>query len=341
MSSNAKPIALQSEFDKTVNSLEGFLTPEEEAPETAQVIEASPEEVVEEVMEAEEEVEVEAETEMEAEVEDDFEEGEEIEQSLEEQTEVEEELQPQAYTVKVDGIEQEVTLDELQSGYSRQQDYTRKTQELSQQRKSIEEQQAELAQKDAIYAQLLPQLEASINGELENEPDWAALYESDPIGYVREKDVWEDKRKKLDAAKAENQRLQNEATQKQQEQIQKFVEYGNQQLTEKIPHWSNAEKSQKEKSAITNYAIKDLGFTAQEINQVIDYRVLLGLRDGMLYRKQVAASKKKPTQKATSRLARPGTSNKPKTMTAVKKAQMKLAKSGKVQDAAKVFEQFI
>ena len=132
-----------------------------------------------------------------------------------------------------------------------------------------------------------------------------------------------------------------EATLKQQEQIQKFVEYGNQQLTEKIPHWSDVEKSQKEKSAITNYAIKDLGFTAQEINQVIDYRVLLGLRDGMLYRKQVAASKKKPTQKAASRVARPGTSNKPKTMTAVKKAQMKLAKSGKVQDAAKVFEQFI
>ena len=274
-------------------------------------------------------------------MEDDFEEGEEIEQSLEEQTEVEEELQPQSYVVKVDGVEQEVTLDELQNGYSRQQDYTRKTQELSQQRKSFEEQQAELAKKDAIYAQLLPQLEASLNGELENEPDWGALYESDPIAYVREKDVWEDKRKKLDAAKAENTRLQQEAAQKQQEQIQKFVEYGNQQLTEKIPGWSDAEKSQKEKAAITTYAINELGFTPQEINNVIDYRVLLGLRDGMLYRKQVAASKKKPTQKAASRVARPGTSNKPKTMTAAKKAQAKLAKSGKVQDAAKVFEQFI
>lgn len=147
MSNIAKPIALQSQFDKTVTSLEGFLTPDEAAPETAQVAETSPEEVVEEVMEAEEVVEVEAEAEMEAEVEDDFEEGEEIEQSLEEQTEVEEELQPQAYTVKVDGVEQEVTLAELQNGYSRQQDYTRKTQELSQQRKSIEEQQAELAKK--------------------------------------------------------------------------------------------------------------------------------------------------------------------------------------------------
>jgi hypothetical protein len=339
MSNIAKPIALQSELDKTVTSFEGFLTPDEEAPEAPAEetveLETSPEDVVET------EVEAEAEVEAEIEVEDDFEEGEEIEQSLEEQTEVEEELQPQSYVVKVDGVEQEVTLDELQNGYSRQQDYTRKTQELSQQRKGFEEQQAELAKKDAIYAQLLPQLEASLNGELENEPDWGALYESDPIAYVREKDVWEDKRKRLDAAKAENTRLQEEAAQKQQEQIQKFVEYGNQQLTEKIPHWSDAEKSQKEKAAITTYAINELGFTPQEINNVIDYRVLLGLRDGMLYRKQVAASKKKPTQKAASRVARPGTSNKPKTMTAVKKAQMKLAKSGKVQDAAKVFEQFI
>jgi len=339
MSNIAKPIALQSELDKTVTSFEGFLTPDEEAPEAPAEetveLETSPEDVVET------EVEAEAEVEAEIEVEDDFEEGEEIEQSLEEQTEVEEELQPQSYVVKVDGVEQEVTLDELQNGYSRQQDYTRKTQELSQQRKGFEEQQAELAKKDAIYAQLLPQLEASLNGELENEPDWGALYESDPIAYVREKDVWEDKRKRLDAAKAESTRLQQEAAQKQQEQIQKFVEYGNQQLTEKIPHWSDAEKSQKEKAAITTYAINELGFTPQEINNVIDYRVLLGLRDGMLYRKQVAASKKKPTQKAASRVARPGTSNKPKTMTAVKKAQMKLAKSGKVQDAAKVFEQFI
>ena len=340
MSNNAKPIALQSNLDKTVSSFETFLTPPEEVTEEVQAeqAETSPEDVVETESEAEVEVEAEAEVE----VEDDFEEGEEeVEQSLEEQTEVEEELQPDVYTVKIDGVEQEVTLDELRNGYSRQQDYTRKTQELAQKRKSFEDQQAELAKKDAIYAQLLPQLEASLNGELENEPDWAALYESDPIGYVREKDVWDEKRKKLDAAKAENKRLQDEAMQKQQEQIQKYVEYGHQQLKERIPEWSDVEKSQKEKLAITNYAVNELGFTQDEVNQVIDYRVLLGLRDGMLYRKQMAATKKKPTQKAASRVARPGTANKPKTATPVKKAKQRLAKSGKVQDAAKVFEQII
>ena len=35
------------------------------------------------------------------------------------------------YTVKVDGDEQEVTLSELQNGYQRQADYTRKTQQVA------------------------------------------------------------------------------------------------------------------------------------------------------------------------------------------------------------------
>ena len=53
-----------------------------------------------------------------------------------------------------------------QNGYSRQQDYTRKTQELANQRKEIESQQAELKQKDEVYRDLLPKLEASLEAEL-------------------------------------------------------------------------------------------------------------------------------------------------------------------------------
>ena len=339
MSNNAKPTALQSDIDKAASSFESFLTPEEEAPENIEGEAA--EEVSEEVVNEEVEIETEAEADVEMEAESDEDYEEDTQESEREQTEVEEEPQPLSFNVKVDGIEQEVTLEELQNGYSRQQDYTRKTQELSQQRKNFETQQAELAKKDAIYAQLLPQLEASLNGELANEPDWNALYESDPIAYVREKDIWEDKKKKLEAARAEHKRLQDENAQKQQEELAKFVEYGNQQLVEKIPEWTDAEVSQKEKSAISSYAMNELGFTPQEIGQVYDYRILLGLRDGMLYRKQLEASKKKPTQKAVARVARPGTSNTPKTTAPAKKARQKLAKTGKVQDAAKVFEQLI
>ncbi|ANS03969.1 hypothetical protein [uncultured Mediterranean phage uvDeep-CGR2-AD7-C12] len=46
------------------------------------------------------------------------------------------------YTVKVDGAESEVSLSELQQGYQRQADYTRKTQELASERQRLEQAEA-------------------------------------------------------------------------------------------------------------------------------------------------------------------------------------------------------
>jgi len=331
-----KPTALQTDKEVTTSMFESFLTPEEDKVEDAvtETEEVTQEEVLEEEPEVSED--------LEEDVEDDEEFDDEDEELDEEQTDVEEEaLQPQTFTVKVDGQEVEVTQDELINGYSRQQDYTRKTQELSQQRKTIEQQQAELAQRDAIYSQLLPKMEAQLKGELANEPDWNTLYEDDPVGYVREKQLWDEKKEKLSAVSAEQQRLQQEALVKQQQQIQQFVEYGNQKLLEIIPEWQNQEVALKEKAAISEYAVNTLGYTPEEIQQVYDYRALLGLRNAWLNSKTVEATKKKPTQKAPARVARPGTTNRPKSTAPVKKAQQRLAKSGKVQDAAKVFEQLI
>jgi len=336
MSNNGKPTALQTDNEVAASMFESFLTPEEDkvedaVTETEEVVE---EEVLEEELEPSEY--------LEEDVEDDEEFDEEDEELDEEQTDVEEEaLQPQTFTVKVDGQEVEVTQDELINGYSRQQDYTRKTQELAQQRKTIEQQQAELAQRDAIYSQLLPKMEAQLKGELANEPDWNALYEDDPVGYVREKQLWDEKKEKLNAVAAEQQRLQHDAFVKQQEQLKQYVEYGNQKLLEIIPEWQNPEVAAKEKLAISEYAVNTLGYTPEEIQQVYDYRALLGLRNAWLNSKTVEATKKKPTQKAPARVARPGTTNRPKTAAPVKKAKQRLAKTGKIQDAAKVFEQLI
>jgi hypothetical protein len=335
MSNNGKPTALQTDNEVAASMFESFLTPEEDKVEDAvtETEEAVEEEVLVEELESPED--------LEEDVEDD-EEFDEEDELDEEQTDVEEEaLQPQTFTVKVDGQEVEVTQEELVNGYSRQQDYTRKTQELAQQRKTIEQQQAELAQRDAIYSQLLPKMEAQLKGELANEPDWNALYEDDPVGYVREKQLWDEKKEKLNAVNAEQQRLQQEALVKQQQQIAQFVEYGNQKLLEIIPEWQNPEVATKEKLAISEYAVNTLGYTPEEIQQVYDYRALLGLRNAWLNSKTVEATKKKPTQKAPARVARPGTTNRPKTTTPVKKAKQRLAKTGKTSDAAKVFEQLI
>ena len=332
MSNNGKPTALQTDMDKTASAFESFLTPEEDKVE--ETVEEQ-EVVEEEYSEDDEEILDDIDDEIAAELD-------EYEESDEEQTNVEEEIeQPLTFTVKVDGQDIEVTQEELINGYSRQQDYTRKTQELSQQRKTIEQQQAELAQRDAIYSQLLPKMEAQLKGELANEPDWSKLYEDDPVGYVREKQLWDEKKEKAQAIQAEQQRLQEEAFAEQQKQIQQQVEFGQQRLLELIPEWQNPEVAAKEKAAIRDYAINTLEYTQQEVDSVYDYRALLGLRKAWLNDKIAETVKKKPTQKAPARVARPGTVNKKKSVTPVRRAKQRLAKTGKTSDAAKVFEQLI
>ena len=327
MTNNAKPTGLQTDMQEAEQSFESFLTPEEQ-PEN-EIEQASEDVVVEEEVIEDDEI-----------VEDEVEED--AEELQEDQVEEEESEQPQLYTIKVDGEDTQVTLEELQNGYSRQRDYTRKTQELAEQREAIEAQQQEVSQKDAIYSQLLPRMEATLKGELENEPDWNTLYEADPIAYVREKDVWNEKKQKLQAVQAEAQRVQQESQVEQQKKLQQFVEYGNKQLLDQIPEWQDNEVASKEKMSIRDYGVNVLGYTPQEMDSVYDYRVLLGLRNAWLQHKTQQATKVKPTEKkAAARTARPGTSNVPKSTTPVKKARQRLAKTGKVQDAAKLFEQLI
>jgi hypothetical protein len=333
MSNNGKPTALQTEGESATAAFESFLAPEEDTQEEAVIEEAeSIEPEINELEEQDEEYTEELVDEEELEFDD---------EDGEEETEVEELEEQPVYRVTVDGSEIEVTQDELINGYSRQQDYTRKTQELANQRKTIEQQAQELSQRDAIYAQLLPKMEAQLKGELVNEPDWDSLYNDDPIAFVREKQIWDEKKEKLKAAEAEQQRLQQEAYAKQQEQIAQQVQEGQQKILEIIPEWKNAEVAQKEKLAIRDYGINVLGYLPQEMDAIYDYRALLGLRNAWLNSKTVEATKKKPTQKAPARVARPGTTTRKKTVAPAKRAKQVLAKTGKVQDAAKVFEQFL
>ena len=326
-----KPLELQTSMEEAVTSFEQYLEPEEEKLEEAQVESQADETVEEEIVEEEE---------LQA---DDFEETEETETLDDEQDEIEEQNEPQLYAVKINGEDVEVTIDELQSSYSRQADYTRKTQELAQQRKTVEEQQSEVAKNEAIYKELLPKMEAALSESLGDEPNWETLYSKDPIGYVRERDLWNEKQQKLQAVQAEQTRLQEEDQVKQQEQIQKYMQYGEKQILNHVPEWKDKTIQQEEKLAIRDHAINDLGFTAEEINQVYDYRLLMGLRNSWMQNKTQKAVKKKPTQKASARnrVAKPGSVSRKKTSTPLKKSKARLAKSGKVQDAAKVFEQLI
>ena len=61
--------------------------------------------------------------------------------------------EPETFIVKVNGQEQEVTLDELLHGYMRNQDYTRKTQALAEERRSLQYNQAPQVQPQQVAPQ--------------------------------------------------------------------------------------------------------------------------------------------------------------------------------------------
>src|SRR6056300_580809 len=149
---------------------EGFLSAGEEStdqPETveAEATEESEEEVVDdESMEAQDEGDEEVE----------YEEEELVEENP-------------TYTVKAAGEEKQVTLDELMQGYQLGADYTKKTQEVAEQRKAIEaEQQAivEAKQVRDTYAQRLQAIEEFLQQDSETPESLAAMKENDPIGYA-------------------------------------------------------------------------------------------------------------------------------------------------------------
>ena len=94
-----------------------------------------------------------------------------------------------SYTVKVDGEEVEVNLDELRNGYQRQADYTRKSQSLAEQRKAYEANLQAVQQEREQYAQVLGNMAQNQNLELQRfeNVNWAELKDTDPMEYMEKR----------------------------------------------------------------------------------------------------------------------------------------------------------
>ena len=259
-----------------------------------------------------------------------------------EQTELDEDTQdetkPEVFTVKVDGKEVEVTLDELQKGYSRTQDYTRKTQQLAEARKAAEAELQAIRAEREQYAQLLGALSEQVKTAAEPKIDWDRLYQEDPIEYVRQREVMRENREKAAAIQAEQQRLAEIAQQEQMQQFQAVKAKESEALLEALPAWKDPAKAKAEKAMLVEFGQK-MGFTPQELGNIFDHRVVLALRKAALY-DQMQAKRQgiKPVTNNGPRPAKPGAAGRVSQMSDSARANQRLAKTGRVQDAASAIE---
>jgi phosphoribosylpyrophosphate synthetase len=270
-----------------------------------------------------------------------------VQEDEEETQEEVEAAEPELYKVIIDGEEVEVSLDELQKGYSRQSDYTRKTQQLAQQRK-----EAEALQQD--YAQRVQQLNQFAQ-QIQQQPDipepawtadpqaWERLRHEDPVQFVLEKDAARDRQLARQQRAQQMQYLQSEQQQLQQQQFAQHLDTQRQQLNELIPAWSDKETAKAEKAELRKWASDAYGLTEQDLSQAYDARLVKILYDAWSANKTTSQAKqqlKKPQESTVKTAPTRGRNFVPTDEGAsrLKKSMQRLQKSGKNQDAVAVFD---
>jgi hypothetical protein len=298
------------------------------------------EEVVEETQEAEE---VEEET---PEPESEEEEEGQVEEETEEQVEEEEydvvAEEDLKYTIKVDGEELEVGIEELKNGYQRQADYTRKSQALAEQRKETEQIQSErmqLEQERQMYANGLHMLQEQQSAKLQefDKVDWENLKTEDPYQYMLKKDEYRDAQDKVNNVAEQRAIIQQEQQQAMHKARADFVQQEYSRLVDALPEWND--KGSTIKKDIQEYATS-VGFRPEEISQLADHRSVLIIKKAMEFDKltKKVAPKKKAVKKVP-KVQKTGRGNSKEDTDAevAKKKRARLRKSGKQDDAASLF----
>jgi hypothetical protein len=248
------------------------------------------------------------------------------------------------YRIKAAGEEREVTEQELIEGYQLGADYTKKTQKLSDERKSVEAERAKIQEATKLrdqYAQRLQMMEQFLNQQNKGE-NLEALKELDPIGYAVKVAEMSQREKQLAVLQQEQQRIAQQQQAEQSERLQSHLAEESQKLSSVIPGYANPKEGDSIRKDIREYA-KSIGWSDQELAGLYDSRAVLSLYHGMKYAK-LQSNKPSITKKveAAPKMLKAGTSM-PRNSEAEqnKKLHAKLQQTGKVRDAALLFEKFI
>jgi hypothetical protein len=195
----------------------------------------------------------------------------------------EEEPQKASTRIKLsDGSEH--TLEEIEKGFLRQQDYTRKTQELSSNRKMLEEAAHRFVNQDKQVKEFAEFARKVVESYAPKPPDPSKI-NSDPIGYLQEKEAFERAsqtwRQLAESQQSISQRLEASEGSKTQEELAQETKA----LVERIPSLATPEGWRAFKTEATDIGGKAYGFAPEEIEGIKDHRYVLALKDAIEYRK--------------------------------------------------------
>jgi len=251
------------------------------------------------------------------------------------------------YDVTVNGNNQKVNLTELMKGYSRESDYTKKTMDLSNQRKEVESLQDNLKKEfEAVkssrnqYAEQLQVLTQNLQQQEQN-IDWDNLYQTDPAEYVKLKAESDRKKETLNLAQQEQMRIQQEQRSEQEKVYNDYIAKERKILAEKLPVYADKDKSAEFTKRLSSFA-KESGYTDQEIAMMVDHRAVLLLADAYRYNQlkktKLSGNKVNKAPRVVSSNASNIREDSDKKQN-VDKRMTRLKKSGHIKDAQSVLKE--
>ncbi len=249
------------------------------------------------------------------------------------EAEDEDQTETPVYTVKIDGNDTDVTLDELKSGYLKDSDYRKKTSDLAEQRRAIETQANTIQQERNQYAQALGQMQSDAVQQLEQykQIDWNQLREDDPMLFMQRRDEQREIEKGIEDGKKHQYQLAVQARSQQTHQFNQNVESGKERLLTIMPDWDD-----KVSKSVRAYGLTE-GFTNEELSGLTDHRSMAMLRKAMLYDNiHKSQPAKKRVRADTPRYVKSGVTKSKGDVSAKKRSDKnkQLRKSGSVDDAA-------
>jgi len=257
----------------------------------------------------------------------------EAEEEDDEDTDEAEESAPELYTVKVDGKEERVSLDDLKRGYSGQQYVQQGMQEAAVKRKQAEEVYAALLNERQQLSQLIQQAQQGFPRPPQ-EPS-RQMFESDPIGYMEAKLKYDEDAKAYGEQMQQFQSVLEQQGQAQQMAQRAYLEREMETLKQVVPEFADPQKASQVRDRLVTMGQEIYGYEANEVSAIMDHRAIRVLNDAIKYQELISGKKQaeKNAKPRPKRTVRAGAKKTASNTNAERQTRQKLKKSGNINDA--------
>lgn len=173
--------------------------------------------------------------------------------------------------------------------------------------------------------------------------DMQKMATEDPAQYLAKLAEYNTLNRRLTEAQAKHQATAQQFAQAQQQFQSEVLKREREALFKAIPDWRDDSKFKQARGRILAY-MAERGFSEQEVGSLMDHRALLVAYDAARFRESQKALKASAKSLGTKpKVAKPGASTTPAQANdeQTKALRQQLKKTGKIDDAARLFERFV